>query len=114
MSIIHTNLFLIPSVRLPFGINMAVPTKINFKDFVKAVHVLASRNGFLCKYFPTKGSERRFELFENKEDEAPAKMWVVHEDRKTKRIYSDDLKKACKEIGVTKKDFESLIANKFK
>lgn len=114
MWIVRIHLFLIRSVRLPFRIDMAVATKISFKDFLKAVPILAERSGFLCRYFPTKGSKRRFELFRTKDDEKPTKMWVVHEDLKTKKIYSDDLKKACKEIGVTKEDFEDLITNKFK
>jgi hypothetical protein len=93
---------------------MIVITNINFKDFLKAVLILAKGNGFFCKYFPTKGSAIRFELFNKKDDREPVKMWVVHKDLKTKKIYSGDLKKACKEIGVMKKDFENLITNKFK
>ena len=93
---------------------MPVPTGIDFKDFLKAVPILARKKGFIPKFYPTRGSAIRFELFNNKTDTEPAKMWVVHEDKREKKVYSDDLKKACKEIGVSKKDFEDLIKRKFK
>lgn len=93
---------------------MAIPTNIDFKDYLKAVPILAIRRGYLLKSYRKDGSAIRFELFKNETDAVPERMWVVHEDLREKKIYSDDLKKACKELGVTKKDFENLIRNKFK
>lgn len=93
---------------------MAVPTNIYFSDYLKAVPILAIRRGYFLKSYRNDGSAIRFELFKNETDTVPEKMWVVHEDLKEKKIYSDDLKKACKELGVTKQDFEDLIRNKFK
>jgi len=98
---------------------MAIPTNIYFKDYLKAVPILAIRRGYVLKSYRKDGSAIRFELFRSEtetipEGAIPEKMWVVHEDLKEKKIYSDDLKKACKELGVTKKDFEDLIRNKFK
>ncbi len=93
---------------------MAIPTNIDFKDYLRAVPILAIRRGYILKSFRKNGSVIRFELFKNETDDKPEKMWVVHEDLKEKKIYSDDLKKACKELGVTKKDFDNLIRNKFK
>lgn len=93
---------------------MAIPTDIDFKDYLKAVPILAIRRGYLLKSFRKDGSAIRFELFRNETDTVPEKMWVVHESQKIRRIFSDDLKKACKELGVTKKDFDDLIRNKFK
>lgn len=93
---------------------MAKPTNIDFQDFLKAVRILAVRRGFLLNEERKKGSAIRFELFKDKNDTKPYRMWVVHEDLREKKIYSDDLKKACKELGVAKEDFEDLIKNKFK
>lgn len=98
---------------------MAIPTNIYFKDYLKAVPILAARRGYLLKSYRKDGSAIRFELFRSQtgtipEGAIPEKMWVVHESQKIRRIFSDDLKKACKELGVTKKDFDDLIRNKFK
>ena len=93
---------------------MAIPTNISFKDYLKAVSILAIRRGYILKSYRKDGSAIRFELFKNKADDKPEKMWVVHEDLKEKKIYSDDLKKACMELGVTKKDFDDLIRKEFK
>lgn len=93
---------------------MSVPTNILFNDFFKAVPILAAKQGFVCKVFRGTGSAIRFELFKHEGDTKPFNFWVVHEDKKEKKIYSKDLKKACNALSVSKKDFESLIRNKFK
>ncbi len=98
----------------PCSFALSKPSRINFKDFVKAVVVFAVEKGFHCKYYPTSGSARRFDLFHKREDEVPFDMWVVHEDLRERKIYTQDLKKACDKLGVTVQDFEDLIKNKFK
>lgn len=44
-------------------------------------------------------------MFLKKEDKVPIKMWVVHE---AKYIYSDDLKKTCANLGITKEEFTKI------
>ena len=81
---------------------MPVPTKIKFKNYLKAVEkiVSASKNFDDYKYIKKSGSARRFEVYKNSEI---IEMWVVHEE---KYIHSKDLKKTCEHLKVTKKEFE--------
>ena len=53
-----------------------------------------------------KGSARRFEIFTKKSGVVPEKMWVAHED---KTVWSEDLKKALFNLGVTKKQFQEIV-----
>ena len=93
---------------------MAVPTRIKFDDFYKAVQILAVAKGFSCKpYKGKKGSALCFQFFKD-DNEIPVGVLCVHEDKHINVIYSDDLKKACRQLGVDKSDFELLIKNKFK
>lgn len=85
---------------------MPVRTNIKYKDFLKIVAKLAIKNFGKYRIIPKSGSARRFELFTDEEDTIPCNMWVIHED---KYIYSDDLKKACTNLGVTKNEFEKLV-----
>ncbi len=94
--------------------DVAIPTNIKFSDFYKAVQILAVRKGFSCKpYKGKKASAFCFEFFKDN-NEIPVGVFCVHEDKQAGVIYSDDLKKACKQLEVDKKDFELLIRNKFK
>lgn len=93
---------------------MAIPTKIDFGDFFKAVRLISVKKGFTCKpYNGSKGSAICFNFFRAGEEE-PFGVFCVHEDKHRKVIYSDDLKKACKQLGVTKEEFEVFIKNGFK
>jgi len=92
---------------------VSIPTEIDFDDFLKAVDVLAKSKDLVCKMSRGTGSAIRFDLFRNGE-RVPFQMWVVHEDKKERKIYSQDLKKACRALGTTKKDFKELISKKFK
>jgi len=93
---------------------MSVPTNISFKDFVKAVKILALRDFERCEVDTSKrGSQISFMLF-RKDVDVPVAMWAAHEDLREKKVYTLDLKKACDNLNVTKKDFEVLIRNKFK
>ena len=93
---------------------MPIPTRIDFDDFYEAVQILAVRKGLSCKpYKGTKASAVCFRFFKP-EEEIPVGVFCVHEDKRSKVIYSDDLKKACKQLGVSKKEFEDFIKNGFK
>lgn len=91
---------------------MAKPTRISFKDFYKAVQILAVQQGLDCKpYKGKKASAICFEFF-NRGQKTIIGVFCVHEDKREKVIYSDDLKKACDQLGVTKKEFEDFVKNK--
>ncbi|KKU93919.1 MAG: hypothetical protein UY26_C0003G0067 [Candidatus Jorgensenbacteria bacterium GW2011_GWA1_48_13] len=91
---------------------MAAPTDINFDDFYEAVKSLAAQKGFICKpYKGKKASAICFEFFRDGENK-PFEIFCVHEDKKNRVIWSDDLKKACKALGVTKKEFIDFTKNK--
>ena len=93
---------------------MAIPTKIKFSDFYKAVQILAVNRGFSCKpYKGKKASAICFQFFKENAN-VPVAVFCVHEDRHTGVIYSDDLKKACKQLGMDKNNFENFIRNDFK
>lgn len=93
---------------------MAIPTRIAFDDFYKAVQILAVKKGLTCKpYKGKKASAICFEFFEQGRG-IPRGVFCVHEDRKRKVIYSDDLKKACIQLKMTKKEFENFINNGFR
>lgn len=83
----------------------SVPTKIKYKDYLKAVLEIARQKSWICSYVQKPGSARRFDLLH---DGQPIDMWVVHE---ADVIYSQDLKKTCEALKVTKKQFESVVAN---
>ncbi|MDP3948988.1 MAG: hypothetical protein Q8Q17_03505 [bacterium] len=88
---------------------MAIPTRIDFGDFYEAVQIMAIRKGFICKpYKGKKASAVCFEFFKPNE-EKPFEVFCVHEDRKKKVIWSDDLKKAYKALGSTKEEFQDCI-----
>ena len=91
---------------------MPVPTNVKFKDFLKAIVIIAVRKGWECKIIRGRGSRFRFELFNDNNE--PFEMWTAHEDRKVKKVYSKDLKKACDNLKVTEEYFKKLISNKFK
>lgn len=87
---------------------MPVPTRIPFKKFYKAVAKIAFRKYEKCHFIPKSGSKRTIEIFKKKDDSIPAVMWAVHED---KTVWSGDLKKACRCLEVTKKEFEEVVSN---
>ena len=85
---------------------MPKETQIKFKDFLKVVKTCANKKFAKFNIIQKRGSAIRFELFNNKNDEVPSKMWVVHE---SKYVYTDDLKKACDNLEVTKEEFEKKL-----
>ena len=82
-----------------------IPTKIKFKHYVKAIEIIAQQKNQIVACTNGSGSARRFDLFLKETDKIPAKMWTAHED---KVVWTGDLKKACDNLGVNKKDFEKL------
>lgn len=85
---------------------MPKETQIKFKDFLKAVETYANNNFGKLNIIQKRGSGIRFELFNNENDNIPSEMWVVHE---AKYVYTDDLKKACDKLGITKDEFEKIL-----
>lgn len=85
---------------------MSVETNIKFKDFMRAVEETASKLFWDYNIIEKRGSGIRIELFQNKTDKKPTKMWVVH---KSKRVYSGDFKKAYSNLGLTKTEFLAII-----
>jgi len=94
---------------------VSVPTRIDFNDFQKAVEKIAILKGYReCKITRASGgSAVRFEIFRN-DEVVPHKMWTAHEDRHERKVYTQDLKKACDNLGVSKKSFERYVDSKFK
>lgn len=93
---------------------MPIQTRIKYADFRKAVQLLAVLKGHTCSpYKGKKGSQYCFEFFHEGENE-PFRIVCYHEDLRAKVVYSDDLKKVCDVLGVSKKEFESFIENDFK
>ena len=45
-------------------------------------------------------------MFCKEGDLAPCKMWVAHED---KYVWSDDFKKACFNLEVTKEELQAVV-----
>lgn len=84
---------------------MPIETKIKYNNFVKAVDKFLLSQGLSYNFERKSGSARRFEVFGVNKDR-PEKMWVVHENKK---IYSDDLKKTCLNLGITIKEFEKYL-----
>ena len=92
---------------------MAKPTKIKFGDFFKAVQHIAIEKGYSCRVYNGKrASAIGFQFFVNGND-VPIKIFSVHEDKKMKVIYTDDLKKFCKFFELTPKQFGEYIDNGF-
>lgn len=92
---------------------MAIPTKISFDDFFKAVIRLAPYKGFRCEPYKGKAASAIcFNFFEG-DATTPIGIFCVHENKKEKVIYSDDLKKALKQLKVTKDEFEKFIEKDF-
>jgi len=88
---------------------VAIPTKIDFDDFFESVKQLAIKHGFRCRpYNGKRASAICFEFFKG-DNQIPAHVFCVDEDKHAKVIYTDDLKKACKVFGITKKDFEKFV-----
>lgn len=79
---------------------MPVPTNIKFKDYLKAVKVIAEGKFDKISYIKKSGSGRRFELRRGNK----ITMWVIHEER---YIYSKDLKKTLEKLNVTEKEFRT-------
>lgn len=84
---------------------MPKETNIKFKDFLKGVHKYLKENNVNFNYINKSGSARRFEIFENNPN-IPSKMWVIHE---AKKIYSDDFKKTCNNLDISKDELEKYI-----
>ncbi len=85
---------------------MAIQTRIKFKSFVRAVQEIAIEKNLSCRPYNGKaGSAICFEFFKDNND-IPIGVFCVHEDKKAKVIYSDDLKKACKQLTISKEEFE--------
>ena len=87
---------------------MSIPTKIKWRDFIKTVEKIANANFGKYYIISKKGSARRIELFKSEKDKIPCDFLVVHED---KVIWSDDLKKTCKALKVTKEQFLEVLNN---
>lgn len=85
---------------------MPVPTRIKFKKYCKAVEIIVGEK--FAKFSKTNksGTGIRYEIFENRNDDVPCAFWVVHQKEV---IYSDDLKKTCKALGITQKEFASVV-----
>ena len=82
-------------------IAMSRPTGVNLKDYGKAVEIcIAERSYSHVRHDYASGSAYTFEVFEKKNDDAPAVIWSVHfGHNKKKEIWSDDLKKITKGKG---------------
>ncbi len=80
---------------------MPKQTQIEFKLVVKCIKKCAAERFAKFNIIEKSGSAIRFELFEKDTDKDPISMWVMHED---KYIYTDDLKKACANLKVTKEE----------
>jgi len=88
---------------------VAVPTKIKLKDFFKAVQLIAVEKGITANpYKGSRGSAVCFRFFK-KNEETPFYLFCYDEDLHSRVIYSDDLKKACKGLGINKKEFEGFV-----
>ena len=83
-----------------------IPTRIKWKDFIKAVERIAIKNFGNYKIFPKTGSARRIELFKNINDKIPCEICVVHEDSV---VWSGDLKKVCSALKVSKEYFQKIV-----
>jgi hypothetical protein len=79
-----------------------VPTNIKFKDFVRAVRLIAARKCDEFAYVKKSGSARRFDFVLN----GRARIQVVHEE---KYIYSRDFKQMLEKLEVTEKEFRSYL-----
>lgn len=82
------------------------PTKIKWKDFLKAIERIADKNFGRYQIKPKSGSARRIDLFKNAQDNIPCAFFVVHED---KTVWSGDLKKACLELNCSKGEFMEVV-----
>ncbi len=87
--------------------------KLNYplKKYIKAVEQIAEENNLAeVRYFFTKGSIVRFELFEKKE-EKPMCFWIIHHAHtKKKQVWSkDDYRKAADRLNCSLEDFIDRI-----
>jgi len=81
--------------------------QIKFKDFLKAIEVACCK--FETYNFINKpGSGIRIELFKNKKDLQPFKMWVVHRE---KYVHKGDLEKTIFNLEISESDFLKIIDN---
>lgn len=90
---------------------MSKPTGVSLKDYCKALEICTAERGYgYLKYGPNGGSAYTFQIFEKKDDPAPAIIWAVHVGHnKKKEIYSDDLKKAWLRTAIPKDRFLEVL-----
>ena len=84
---------------------MSVQTSIKWRDFLKTIEYFADLKFGKYSIINKPGSGRRIELFKDHKDITPCEAWVVHEDTKSKVVWSKDLKKACLHLDVSVKEF---------
>lgn len=90
---------------------MSRPTGVSLNDYCKAVEKCITARGYhRVKHYSKTGSIYTFEIFQNKDDSAPAIIWGIHTGHDKKReLYSDDLKKIYVKTAVPKEEFVKAL-----
>lgn len=90
---------------------MSKPTGVSLKDYCKAVEVCIEESGYgHLRHYDSGGSVHSFEVFKDKNDDAPSVVWIVHfSHNKKKEMWSDDIKKIYQKTSVPKERFIEVL-----
>lgn len=83
-----------------------IPTKYKFKNFEKAINLIAQKKGLEIKKINKPGSARRFEVFRAGDEKTPINFWVNHE---SKFVHTKDMKKCLLPLGITEEELVEFL-----